>query len=119
MSNFATIKAITDNLETVLRAKGIKFERKLSDENDNEGLKASQLPAGEIRYGPEDFEYAHGMKPKYVEVVFTVKILIRERNAKNNIMKVQEWVHNVREAINVNALNIGDLASSRFKPSLI
>lgn len=110
MSNLATIKSITDNLQTVLRAKGIKFERKIDEEN----IKATQLPAGQIFYRGEEFEYAHGMKPKWIEASFAIKVMIRERDAQNLIESTQEWVHNIREAINVNALNIGDLSSSKL-----
>lgn len=110
MSNFATIKSITDNLQTVLRAKGIKFERRIDEEN----IKATHLPAGQIFYRGEEFEYVHGMKPKTVEASFSIKVIDRIREPKNLIEFTQEWIHNVREAINVNALNIGDLASSKL-----
>lgn len=110
MSNFDTIKSITDNLQTVLRAKGIKFERKIDEEN----IKASQLPAGQIFYRAEVFEYVHQMKPKYIEATFSIKTIIKERDAQNLIESTQKWVHNIREAINVDALNIGDLSASKL-----
>lgn len=112
MSNFDTIKSITDNLETVLRAKGIKFERNL--DTDIANTPASKLPVGHIIYRQELPEYVHGMKPKYVTAEFTVRVYNRERNPKNNIEFAQKWMHDVREAITVDALNIDDLASSKL-----
>lgn len=112
MSNFDTIKSITDNIETVLRAKGIKFERNL--DKDIANVPASKMPIGHIIYRQEVPEYVHGMKPKYITAEFAVRVYNRERSDKNGIEFVQKWMHDIREAITVNALNIGDLASSKL-----
>lgn len=109
--NFATIKSITDNVRSVLQAQGIKFSR--STFEDEKNIPASLLPLGGIYYRGEDFQYTHGQRPGYAEADFLVKVVLQDRDSAGLIRSTQKWMHSVRDALTVNAINIGDLAVSK------
>ena len=110
--NFATIKSITDNVQSVLQGQGIKFSRKTFD--DEKSIPASLIPFGEIYYKSEDFQYTHGQRAGYVEAGFDVKIILRDADAIGLMRLTQKWAHTVRDALTVNALNIVDLVTSKL-----
>jgi hypothetical protein len=112
MSNFDTVKSITDNLQTICQGEGIKFSRKTFEEPKN--VPAALIPLGEIYYDVENFDQTHGQRASFAEVDYTVKIILKERDSRVLMRQQQEWVHKLRDAITVNALNIGDLASSKL-----
>ncbi|VAW37808.1 hypothetical protein MNBD_DELTA02-729 [hydrothermal vent metagenome] len=112
MSNFDTVAAITDNIQGVLETLGIKFSQKAIE--DTKDVPASLLPYGEIFYTGESFEETSGERPGYVEATFTLVVILRERFARDLIRAEQDWVHRIRGALGVDALNIGDLASSKL-----
>lgn len=112
MGNFETVKAITDNLQKILQAEGVKFSRKAYD--DEKSIPASLIPFGGIFYQGEDFEYTHGQRPGYAEVVFRLRVVLKERSPAGLMRSQQQWVHAIREALTVNALNVGDLASTKY-----
>jgi len=112
MSNFDTVAAITDNIQGVLEALGIKFSQKAIE--DTKDVPASLLPYGEIFYTGESFEETSGERAGYVEAAFTLVVILRERFARDLIRAEQDWVHRIRGALGVDALNIGDLASSKL-----
>ncbi len=111
MTNFATIKSVTDNLETVLKALGLHFSRDVKEDAD---IPASILPHGQIFYRRERFENSFNLRPGYIEAAFTVRVVFSERDATDIMREQQRWTHAVRGALTVNALNIGDLASSKL-----
>ena len=111
MSNADTVHSITDNVEEVMRLQGAKFSpQALEDET----IKASNTPFGRIFYPREFFEYEHGQKPLYAEIEFNLQIVLLERNPKDMVRNQQTWVHNVRDNLTIDALNINDLASSKL-----
>ena len=110
--NFTTIKSITDNLQSVLQAQGIKFTRKTFE--DEKAIPASLLPLGEIYYRGEDFEYNHGQRAGYSEANFDIKVTVQDRDMTALMRLAQKWTHAVRDALTVNALNIGDLSASKL-----
>lgn len=110
--NFVTIKSITDNIQGVLQAQGVKFSRAAFDNEKN--IPASLLPFGEIYYIGEDFQYTHGQRPGYAEAGFLVKVVLRDRDSAGLIRSMQKWAHSVRDALTVNAFNAGDLAGSKL-----
>ena len=112
MSNFDTITAVTDNLESVLRGLGINFTKEIHD--DVGAIPASLLPHGQIFYDKENFEYTHGQKPEYATATFRVRVALMGNDAQKFIRDQQKWVHLIREALTVNALNIGGLATSKL-----
>lgn len=112
MSNFDTIDAITDNLQGVLKKLGVNFARETFE--DLNAIPASLLPHGQIFYEREDFEYAHGQKPEYANALFRLRVIIAGQDARLLIREQQKWVHLIREALTVNALNIGGLATSKL-----
>lgn len=112
MSNLYTVQAITKNIETVLKGKGINFTQKAFD--DETQIPASLLPLGQIFYNAEEFEYVHGQRPGYAEIAFTVKVVIDRRTPEDSIRDQQSWVHSVRDGLTVNALNIGDIVTSKL-----
>lgn len=112
MSNFDTISAITDNIETVLKNLGINFTREVYDNVDS--VPASILPHGRIFYVSESFEYPYGQKPAYADAVFRATIILMNRDALGMIRDQQKWAHNIREAITVNALNVGSLSTTKY-----
>jgi hypothetical protein len=112
MSNMDTVKAITDNLQAVLQTEGIKFSRKAYD--DEKAIPASLVPFGQIFYRGENFEYTHGQRPGYAEGEFKLRVVLRGRNPADLMRSQQEWVHKIRGALTVDALNVGDLASTGY-----
>lgn len=112
MSDFKTVNAITDNLETVLKAEvGINFER-ASDETDD--IPASEYPLGQLFYKGETFEYNHGQKPGYAESEFTIRLSANSPHPRELMREIQRLVHKSRDALTVNALNIGELETSKL-----
>ena len=109
--NFATIKSIMDNVQSVLQAQGIKFSR--STFEDEKNIPAPLLPFGGIYYRGEDFQYTHGQRPGYAEADFFVKVVLRDRDSAELIRSAQKWMHLLRDALTVNAINIEDLAVSK------
>lgn len=112
MSNFDTVDAITDNVQAVLEAQGIKYHPEVIE--DVEKIADSALPLGQIFYKGEEFEYTHGQKPQYSEIEFLLRVVFRERNQREMIRMQQEWAHKIRDSLTVNALNIGKLVSSKL-----
>lgn len=112
MSNADTAAAITINLQKVLEALGIKFAVKTWE--DIKSIPASLLPAGEIRYVSEVFEFTNGERPKYATAKFLIKIIFSTENYSEVTRQQQRWIHMVREAATVPALNIGGLAQSKL-----
>ena len=110
--NFATIKSITDNVQDVLEGQGLKFSR--STFGDEKNIPASLLPFGEIYYTGEDFQYNHGQRSGYAQASFLLKVFLRDRDSAGLIRSTQKWAHSVREAVTVNAFNVGDLAASKL-----
>ena len=117
MSNFDTIIAITDNLETVLRNMGINFTRKTYE--DMASIPTSLLPLGEITYDGESFEHPSGQRSGYAEAGYRLKVIIREAEAKDMQRVQMKWVHLIRDGLTVNALNIGALVSSKLISNVV
>ena len=111
-ANFTTIKSITDNVQSVLQAQGIKFSR--STFEDDTAIPVALIPYGQIFYTGEDFEYTHGQRAGYAVGNFDVKVILQDRDTTNPTRLTQKWTHAVRDALTVNALNIVDLASSKL-----
>lgn len=112
MSNFETVSAITDNILGILKATGINFTRK--DFDDRKAVPASLMPLGAVFYTGERFESAHGQRPLYAEAEYNIRVLINGRDAEEIIRELQKWAHTVKEALTVDALNTGDLASTKL-----
>ena len=112
MGNFDTISTITKNLKSALEAEGLKFS--LKPYGDKSSIPASLLPFGEIDFRGESFEYTHGQRAGYVEASFGVSVTLSERNALSLVREQQEWIHKLRSAITVEALNTGDLLASKL-----
>lgn len=112
MSDFDTVMAITDNLQAVLQKQGIQFLRKEYDEVKN--IPASLLPLGQILYTGEAFENTFNEKPSYIEAQFRIKIVIAGRDPFDLMRDEQRWVHLIRGALTVNALNINALAATKY-----
>lgn len=111
MSNFDTIKSISDNLQSVLKGVGLHFSR---EAYEDEAIPASILPHGQIFYRRERFEDSFNLRPEYIDASFTVRVVFSERDPADIMMGMQKWAHAVRDALTVNALNIGNLASSKL-----
>lgn len=112
MSNFETVSAITDNIQSVLKSQGINFTRNAFD--DRKAVPASVLPLGRIFYAGESFEHSHGQKPLYAEVEYSIRVLLAEKDPEAMVREQQRWAHRVRGALTVDALNTGELAASRY-----
>jgi len=112
MSNLDTIKAVTENMEEVLRNEGIRFSLKTYE--DERESPASLLPSGKIYYTGESFQNAYGERPLYAEAEFVIKIVIGERDPADLIRGQQMWAHKVRGALSAEALNINGLAATKY-----
>ena len=111
MSNFDTVSAITDNLQEALKKQGIHFSK--SGFDDLGSIPASQLPLGRIFYAGESFEYAHGQRPMYGEVEYSVRVLLAEKDPADMMREQQRWTHRVRDAMTIEALNAWELSIGR------
>ena len=112
MGNFETVRAITDNIRDVLKAEGMHFPR--TNQEDEKNIPASLIPLGAVSYTGEAFEYTHGQRPGYMEAGFAVKVLLNERDPVVMTRQQQTWIHRIREALTVDALNTGYLASNKL-----
>jgi hypothetical protein len=111
VSNFDTIKSITDNLVRVLDAKGIKF---IVGTNEEKEVTASNYPSGKVFYQGDEFEENFGEQMKYIEGEFLIRVFLKDTNEKTLNRDCQRWVHNIRKAVTISALNVGDLASTKY-----
>lgn len=111
MADFETVRAVTDNLQRVLEAEGLRFTRAVYE--DDGAIPAGSLPLGRISYSWEVFGYSHGQRPGYGEAGFTVRVVAANRDPAQAVTEQQRWVHAVREALTVEALNTGELVTSR------
>lgn len=112
MSNFDTIKSITDNLQSLLKGLGLNFSREIHE--DELKIPAGSIPSGQIFYQSETFEDAFNLRPEYIEASFRLRIVLRERNPIDMMREQQKWTHTTKDALTVNALNIGDLITSKL-----
>jgi hypothetical protein len=112
MSNFDTANSITDNLQTICQGQGIKFSRKTFEEPKN--VPAALIPLGEIYYDGQVRQHNHGQGPQYIVINFSLKVVLKERDLQVMMRKQQEWINKLDDAITIQALNIGDLASSQL-----
>lgn len=113
MANIDTVEAITDNLESLLKGFKITVEREYTEELKN--IPLSKLPLAQLFNTEEDFEYTHGQKPEYSELEFLVRVLLsRDKGSINSMRNHQRKAHEIRDGITINALNIGDLISSKL-----
>ena len=108
MGNADTIKAVTANLTAILTAQGFLIENSSTDTE----LATSPLCA--IRYTGERFDASHGERPSYNEVRYSLRISFSDAYPSTSRDKVAEWMHKIRGAVTVPALNTGDLAASQL-----
>lgn len=112
MSNYDTVRAITDNIQSVLAKEGIHFTKKAFD--DEKAIPAGLLPLGRIFYTGEFFENGYGQRPLYAEAEFTIKVALAAGDPEDLVREQQKWAHKIRGALTVDALNAGDLAATRY-----
>ncbi|MBI5560558.1 MAG: hypothetical protein HY883_04730 [Deltaproteobacteria bacterium] len=112
MANTDTVNAITDNLHAALQGQGIKFSRKIFE--DEKSIPASLIPLGEIFYRGEGFEHTHGQRPGYAEIDYLIRVILNVRDHADSMREGQMWVHKIREALTVATLNTGDLAAMKY-----
>jgi len=110
VNRFETINAITENLRGLLEKEGLYVERDNFGEDKN--APAGLFPSAQLYYEGEDFEYTHGQRAGYAEATFRVRLLLRKRDVQEMIAEEQRWTHRIRDAISVNALNMGAVAAS-------
>lgn len=108
MANTDTVKAITANLSTILAGLGFKVEDLSVDPS------MVTTPVCVILYEGEDFEYGHGQKPLYNEVRYLLKVMLNDPKPGSSRDKYADHVHAIRDAVTVDALNVGGLAASKL-----
>jgi len=102
-----TLKAITENLNTILEKEGLHLPRE--EYADNKNVPSSLFPYGIISYDGETFEYTHGQRPGYSDANFTLNVALRNRDHRAKTNDEQRWAHRIREVLTVNALNSGKI----------
>ncbi|MBI1913036.1 MAG: hypothetical protein HYS21_13700 [Deltaproteobacteria bacterium] len=112
MSNFETVQAITDNLQSVLKKEGIHFSRHSFESEKN--IPASLLPLGQIFYLGESFENKFRERPSYIEAEYAIKVIFAERDPEDMIREQQKWAHKIRGALTAAAINTGPLEFSKY-----
>lgn len=108
MANSDTVKAITANLVAILDGLGFKIEDLSVDPS------MATSPVCVILYEGEDFAYGHGQKPLYNEVKYLLKLMLSDPKPGTSRDRYAQYVHAIREALTVDALNTGGLASSKL-----
>lgn len=108
MANSDSVKAITTNITSILTTQGLSVED-ISGDPETDTITLAQ-----IHYQGEDFEYAHGMKPLYNEINYLIRMVFNKMSPVLSRDAQAEWIHKVREAITVNALNVGSLATTKL-----
>lgn len=108
MGNSDTVKAIAANLSSILEGLGLKIEDMSFDPS------MSTTPVCVVLYEGEEFGYGHGQKPLYNEVRYLVKVMLSDSKPGSSRDKYATWVHAIRDAMTVNALNTGGLAASKL-----
>jgi len=114
MNNIDIIKAVTENLKSIFKGEGIDLSEKVfkSSHNLPKGAKPpGSRPLGRLDYKGEAFEYGYGARAYYANARFGLSLFLRDSNEKNLTRLTQEWVHKIREALTVNGVNVGSLAS--------
>lgn len=108
MSNADTVKAIEDNLTSILTTQGFKVEDLSADPD------VDTIPLAVILHRGEEFGAAHGERPLYNEINYELEIRLNQKYPSTSRDKIAEWAHKVRENITVNGLNIGTLATTKL-----
>lgn len=98
---------ITENMRQVLKKEGIRFDKAFFDEKN---MPSSALPFGRIIYRGEAFEHSHGQKPGFAELKYLIKVHLADRDQDEAMNESQKWVHRLRGALTIDALNTGSLA---------
>lgn len=111
MPNKNTVNSIMDNVQTVADGQGIKFSKQAYEE---EAIPASLIPFGKVFYLGIEFEYVHGQRAGYAEQRVLLSVILKERDAVKMMRDLLDWTHDLRDALTINALNIGDLVSSKL-----
>lgn len=112
MTDFDTLTAVTDNLQTVLKGLGLNFTRQTFD--DETQIPASLLPLGQIFFKSVEFENTHNERPSYAEAIFDVKVIQSHKAPETAIRDQQKWITSIRDGVTIGALNIGSLVSSKL-----
>ena len=110
MTGFDTLRTITDNMRAVLEAEGLHVARDRYDGGAE--VPSSLFPYCILLYEGESFEYTHGQRPGYSEAHFTVEVSLWNRDLAAMVEDEERWVHRVRGALTVAALNTGAIAST-------
>lgn len=108
MAAIDTVKAITTNLTGILTGLGWSFEETATDPD------ADTINFSLIEYNGEDFEETHGERSEYAETLMGVLVKVNRTSFAASREAQQEVIHAIRAAVNVNTLNVGDLASSKY-----
>ena len=116
MTNFDTVRAITANIHKALAGQGAKFPGRAYE--DVKSIPASLMPCAEIQYAGEAFENTYGQRPLYAQAQFEIKIVLNERDTNDLAAAQQKWVHRIREALTVNALNANELSADKYVSSV-
>lgn len=111
MAGSGTVKSITDNITSTLSALGIRFAVKSGVPDSSS---SGRLPVGRVFYRGEDFQYSHGERAGYATARYEVEVILRGRDHTLGVRDQQGWIHDIRDALTVAALNIGDLALTKL-----
>ncbi|MFQ5353427.1 MAG: hypothetical protein ACE5DW_00715 [Thermodesulfobacteriota bacterium] len=110
MNNTETLRAITENLNTILETEGLHLVRENYENAKN--VPSSIFPYGVISYDGETFEYTHGQRPGYSDVDFSVKVVLRNKDLRAMTDDEQRWAHRIRKVLTVNAINSGLISAT-------
>ena len=108
MPNLNTVNAITANLKAILEALGLKVEDLTYDPD------ADSTPLCQLDYTGERFGRNHGQGPLYNNIGFDLTILFRKSDPDTSRTEQATWIHKIRDAVTVDALNVDDLAASKL-----
>jgi hypothetical protein len=109
MTNAANVKAIIANVESIISTTiGYNLEYAIRADED-----VDTTPNAVLLYDGEEFEENFGEKPLYNEIKFEILTQFRESDPQDIRDKSVDIIHNYRGNITIDALNVGDISSSK------
>jgi len=102
-----TVDAIITNIEAVLVGLGLSLE-------DLSGDDIPTTPLAVLSYEGEEFDDSFGERPYYNTATFSARVMAAATTPDTDRDVQRAWVHALKNALTVSALNIGDLVASKL-----
>lgn len=115
MSTADTLSAIYDNLKTIIGGiVDVNTSREVMNafRDDSADVKLGG-PIAVVLYAGSEFDNSLGYRPKYDTGAFPVIIKFSEPDVSAALKKQMQIIHDIKAAVTVDALNVGELAVAK------